>query len=249
MVPGSGSGTVCAVNPDQHPLILGHRGASAYAADNTLAAFALAVSHDADGIELDVRRTRDGRLILHHDAGVEGVGSFVELTFDEVRASLPDVATPDEMLSVAGDLLLNVEIKNHPTDPDFDPQHTVADAVVGWVQRHQLQERTIVSSFNWDTVDRVRALDPSIPTGQLLFGSDRLEDHIDPVAARGHQWINPPDGMLGATPAAPIQAAHDHELRVMVWTVDDPARMLELAAAGIDAIITNNPELANEVLG
>lgn len=232
----------------QHPLILGHRGASAHAPDNTLRAYALAVAQNADGIELDVRRTADGELVLHHDAAVEGVGRLIDLTLEEVRAALPDVPTLDEMLAVTRDLLLNIEIKNHPGDPDFDPEHTLAYDVVRWVETQQLAERVVVSSFNWDTTARCRDTNAAVPTGQLLWGAGTVADYAPEVADRGHQWILPPDAMLGDTAGEQIQLAHDHGLQVVVWTVDDPHRMTQLAASGIDGIITNDPALAHDTL-
>ena len=220
-------GRVRVVSSDLHPLILGHRGASVSAPDNSLQAYSLAVAANADGIELDVRRTADHAMILHHDAAADPPGRFVDLTFDEIRASAPEVPTLDEMLAVTGDLLLDVEIKNSERDPDFDPNHRLADQVVAWIQTHELHARSIVSSFNWDTVARVRLLDPLIPTGQLIAGA------LD----REHRY-----------PAEQIAIAHAQGLRVMVWTVDDPERMVELAAANIDGIITNDPALAHDTL-
>lgn len=211
-------------------------------------AYALAVAQNADGIELDVRRTADGELVLHHDAEVAGVGRLVELTLEELKASLPDLPTLDEMLAVTGDLLLNIEIKNHPGDPDFDPEHTLAHDVVRWVEHQQLAERVVVSSFNWDTTARCRETSATVPTGQLLWGAGTMADYAPDVADRGHQWILPPDAMLGDASGEQIQVAHDHGLQVVVWTVDDPNRMRQLAAAGIDGIITNDPALALDAL-
>ncbi len=231
-----------------HPLILGHRGASAHAPDNSLRAYALAVAQDADGIELDVRRTADGAMVLHHDAETDAVGRFVDHSFATIRQRAPEVPTLDEMLTVTGDLLLDIEIKNHPVDPDFDADHRLAESVVEWIRANELQRRVIVSSFNWDTVGRARELDATIPTGQLLAHVGSLHDHAQAVAGRGHQWILPPNDMLAAAPAEQIAAAHECGLRVMVWTVDDPHRIRELAAAGIDGVITNDPALANDAL-
>ena len=241
-------GRVRVVSSDLHPLILGHRGASVSAPDNSLQAYSLAVAANADGIELDVRRTADHAMILHHDAAADPPGRFVDLTFDEIRASAPEVPTLDEMLAVTGDLLLDVEIKNSERDPDFDPNHRLADQVVAWIHTHELHARSIVSSFNWDTVARVRLLDPLIPTGQLIAGLGTMEGQVAAVAARGHEWILPANPMLGTNPAEQIAIAHAQGLRVMVWTVDDPERMVELAAANIDGIITNDPALAHDTL-
>jgi glycerophosphoryl diester phosphodiesterase len=230
-----------------HPLVLGHRGAAAHAAENTLGAYSLAVAQNADGIELDIRLTADSVMVLHHDPDVPEIGTIVRRTFAELRAAAPHVPTPDEMLAVTGDLLIDVEIKNDPRQPDHDPHHAAADLVVEWIQQHGLHWRTFVSSFNPETMDRVRHLDPTITTGQLLAGGD-VPELAAGIAERGHTWVLPWDHMLGIEPAVQMGAAHAAGLKVMVWTVDDPARMRQLAAAGIDGIITNDPALAVDAL-
>jgi glycerophosphoryl diester phosphodiesterase len=230
-----------------HPLIFGHRGASASATENTLAAYSLAVAQDADGIELDIRLTADGAMVLHHDPDVPGFGTIIRRTFAELRAEAPHVPTPDEMLAVAGDLLIDVEIKNDPGQPDHDPDHAAAELVVEWIRRNGLHWRTFVSSFNPETMNRVRALDPTITTGLLLARGD-LPERVDDIAQLGHTWVLPGDDMLGSEPARRMDAAHAAGLKVMVWTVDDPGRMQQLAASGIDGIITNDPALALQVL-
>ncbi len=231
-----------------NPLILAHRGASASAHENTLPAFSMAVAQDADGIETDIRLTADGAMVLHHDAAAAGLGTIVEHTLDELRRTSPHIPTPDEMLAVCGDLLLDIEIKNDPSEPDHDPTHHAAELVTAWVQTHDLYSRVIVSSFNWDTTLRVRELDGAMPTGQLLGRFGSLADYVPEIADRDHLWVLPSDELLGETPEAGIAAAHEAGLRVMVWTVDDPLRIAALAAAGIDGIITNDPALANRTL-
>ena len=226
------------------PLILGHRGASAGAQENTLAAYALAVAQDADGIELDIRLTADGTMVLHHDPTIAGVGDIIDLSFDALREAAPHVPTPEEMISVTGDLLIDVEVKNDPREADYDPDHAAARRVVAWIQRKDLRSRTFVSSFNWDTMDLVRQVDPTITTGQLLGRVGSMVDFVDAVADRGHSWMLPADELLGSDPGVGIATAQRAGLKVMVWTVDDPRRMVELAAAGIDGIITNDPALA-----
>ena len=231
-----------------HPLVIAHRGASASAPENTLAAFALAVAHDADGIELDVRRTADDVLVIHHDPSIDGFGPIVARPFAELRAETPSVPTLDEMLEVAGDLLLNLEIKNIAGQPDYDPGCAVADRVVRWVRSNGLQHRVIVTSFDPATTARVRRLDDELVTGQLTGFLDDLRAGAAAVAAAGHTWIVPPYGLLGGSPADAIALAHGHGLRIMVWTLDDPATMRIFAEARIDGVITNDPALANEAL-
>src|SRR4051812_22847046 len=95
-------------------LVLGHRGASRDAVENTLGAFAEARNQAADGVELDVHRTVDGQLVVHHDAAVDGFGILAEHDFAEIRAALPQVPTLDEVFDVCAGMLVNVEVKNSP---------------------------------------------------------------------------------------------------------------------------------------
>ena len=233
-----------------HPLIVAHRGASASAPENTLAAFTLAVAQDADGIEVDVRRTADDVLVLHHDPMLPDGSPIVERTFGEVRQITSGIATLDDLLGVAGDLLINIEIKNAAGEPDFDPERRVADAVVAWVLHHQLAWRAVVTSFDSDMVDRVRSVDSTsaIVTGQLTSSTDDLERTIAEVAVRRHAWVAPSHRSLDPDPGHIVSVAHDLGLKVMVWTVDDPVRIRQLAVAGVDAVITNDPASANDAL-
>ena len=230
------------------PLVLGHRGASAQATDNSIEAFELAVAQGADGVELDVRFTADGVVMLHHDPDIGEMGPLVHHDFATVRATHPEVATLDEALEVLGDLIINVEIKNSPVDPDFDPDQKMAEAVAFWVSRHDIHERVIVTSFNPEAVAQVRRIDPDIVTGELFgkgFDSDR---DIPGVVAAGHAWLalNVADAIADA--AGCVATAHEAGLRLMVWTVDDPEVIRTLSGAGTDALITNDPAAALRVL-
>jgi glycerophosphoryl diester phosphodiesterase len=150
------------------PWIIAHRGASLRHRENTLEAFAAARALGADAVELDVRRSSDGVVVVHHDAAVPGFGTIADHGFDELRTSVPWVPTLAEALDACTPLWANVEIKNSPFEPDWDPDDLVASEIVGIVPPD-----TLVSSFNPATVDRVRAAG-SLRTGYLVFeGMDR----------------------------------------------------------------------------
>lgn len=220
------------------PLVYGHRGASADAPENTLEAFALARSQGADGVELDVRRCRDGDMALHHDAELGDGRRIVELS----RADLPETScTLAEALDECAPMVVNVEIKNVPIDPDHDPECLLADRVVALLQERGGRDRVLVSSFGLATVDRVRALDPTVPTGLLTFVDPIGPEAIELAAGHGHQAIHP---HVATVDEAYVALAHDHGLVVNVWTVDDPDRMRELASWGVDGIVTNVPAVA-----
>jgi glycerophosphoryl diester phosphodiesterase len=231
------------------PLVLAHRGARRVAPENTVEAFVLALAQGADGVELDVHRTADGGLVVHHDADARGVGVLAETPLAEIREARPDVPTLDEALDACAGGLVNVEIKNLPGDADFDPYDTAAALVVGCLDRRGHRDQVLVSSFNLATIDRLRELDASVPTGFLTMrGLDPL-DALSVCTAHGHGALHPFVGMLGGVVAAATTArAHDVNVRVNVWTVNDDDEIRRLAAAGVDGIVTDVPDVARRAL-
>jgi glycerophosphoryl diester phosphodiesterase len=235
------------MNSDR-PLVLGHRGASAHAGDNTIEAFELALAHGADGVELDVRFTADGEVVLLHDPDVGEMGPLIHHEFATVRHAHPEIPTLDEALAALGDLIVNVEIKNSPFEIDFDPEQEMAEAIARWVSRHDIHERVVVTSFNPDTVATVQAADPLIVTGLLTSPGFDWRNGLPAIADAGHTWFAPHFSDVLLDPEEAVAAAHDLDLRIVTWTVDDPDDIAALAAAGIDAIICNDPGHAKRVL-
>lgn len=228
---------------NEAPIVYGHRGASADAPENTLEAFALARAQGAGGVELDVRRCIDGDMAVHHDAQLPDGRRIVELT----RVDLPATScTLADALDECEGIVVNIEIKNVPVDPDHDPECRLADAVVALLRERDGRDRVLVSSFGLPTVDRVRALDPTVPTALLTFVDPSGPRAIETAARHGHQAIHP---HVATVDAAYVVLAHDHGLAVNVWTVDDPERIRELADWGVDGICTNVPAVAIAALG
>jgi glycerophosphoryl diester phosphodiesterase len=235
------------VQPLVRPLVLAHRGARTVAPENTLEAFSTALDQGAAGVELDVHRTADDGLVVHHDAEALGLGILAERPLVEIREARPDIPTLAEVLDVCGGALVNVEIKNLPTDTDYDAADRAAELVVELLDSRDRRDDVLVSSFNVATVDRVRALEPSIPTGFLSM-LDPFEG-IALCAARGHGALHPFFALLGHDTAVPIVTrAKEVDVSINVWTVNDEAEMVRLAAAGVTAIITDVPDVAHRVL-
>jgi glycerophosphoryl diester phosphodiesterase len=227
------------------PLVLGHRGAPLVARENTLEAFRRAVELGADGVELDVRRTVDGVLVVHHDPAVEGVGPIIAATAAELARAAPWVPTLADALAACDGALVNAEIKNFPGEPDWDPAQQVASALPA-----QLGDAdVVVSCFLGAAVERVREVAPGVPTGLLVLPGDP-RPAIDAAAEHGHDALHPCDrGLDAAVVAAVVTRCHEVGMRCHVWTVDDPERMRLWADAGVDALITNVPDLARATLG
>jgi glycerophosphoryl diester phosphodiesterase len=230
-------------NGGRRPAVLAHRGASSARPENTLEAFRYAGELGADGVELDVRATRDGVLVVHHDARLPDGRVLIDLDRAHVPESVP---TLDAALDVCTDLLVNVEIKNDPGDPDHDPTGgrgaVIADHLVG---RQAQGDRILVSSFDHGLLGLVRRRHPDLDTAALVAHSRHPARLVERVAEAGHAAINPIDHLVDAEL---VELAHGLGLAVHVWTVDDPIRMAELAGLGVDGIITNAPDLARAVV-
>ena len=228
--------------------VIGHKGAPAVAAENTVASFRAARALGADGVELDVRRAAGGHLAISHDAVLPAPDgrALLDLPAEALPECMPDLATALE--ACAGLELVNVEIKNWTYDSDFDESLGIADRVVSVIGSRPAaeRERIIVSCFHLPTVDRVRALDPSLATGCLMLGFSTVEAAVAEVAGHGHTAIHPHHSVVDAEV---VKRAHDAGLAVNTWTCDDPDRIRWLAEAGVDGIVTNVPDLARETLG
>ena len=231
------------------PLILGHRGASHAAPENTIAAFALATTMGADGIELDVHRTSDGVLVVHHDAELNGIGTVMEHRFDALRVARPDVPTLAESLDAcAGLKLINIEMKCCAWDADADPDRIVARGVAAMISERDVFDRVSVSSFDLAMLDDFHALDTRIATGWLIHGHDPVPA-VMIAAEHGHGWLHPDWGNLQLKLSETIEAARAAGIKLNTWTLDDPIVIREFAAAGVDGVITNTPDIALAALG
>ncbi len=240
------------------PLVLGHRGASADAPENTLAAFRLAMEQGADGIELDVHLTADGRLCVIHDhslarttngAGLVGEKSASELAslsaggwFSPVYANekVPELLEVLEQLP--NDTVVNVEIKNGPV---FYPGigKAAAELLRPWNQKLKL----LVSSFDHEVLHEVHQHAPELPLG-LLYEA-KLYDPLAyvkslPYPVRSlHLWHQ-------LVTEETVNIAHEAGMMVLVYTVDRQEDVERMIACGVDGIITNKPGklLANKRL-
>jgi glycerophosphoryl diester phosphodiesterase len=237
------------------PLVLGHRGASAEAPENTLAAFRLAMDQGADGVEVDVWRCSTGEVVVIHDADagrVAGaplrirdaplsalraldVGAWKGAQFRGER--IPVLA---EVLEALPGAVVNVELKSKGRDV------ALAAAVARVVAAARAEDRVIVSSFDYRLVAAFRAAAPRVPAG-LLFEADRPWRLRTALAVR---LLSPaavhPDRRL-ATPER-VRAWTQRGLGVNVWTVDDASEAAALAGLGASAIITNVPARIREAV-
>ncbi len=215
-------------------VVFAHRGCTEDGAvENSLDAFTEALRLGADGVELDVRLTKDGGLAVHHDAEIAGVGVIPEL---EVADLPPHVALLADVLAVCEGMTVNVEIKNAPEDPGWDPAEAVAALTAAAIDEAGWTERVIVSSFQPATLRAVQAADGRLALGALWgFGSD-LGRGIDEAAGAGWRAVHP--FVLSVTPDL-VARAHGAGLAVNVWTVNNGGDLERMVEVGADAVITD----------
>jgi len=239
------------------PVIFAHRGASAHAPENTLAAFKLALERGADGVELDAKLTTDGQVVVIHDqtvrrtTGAEGVVRQMSLAqlkaldagsfFGQQFAGEP-IPTLGEVFAAVGQrTLINVEITNYTSVWDALP-----DRIADLVEEYGLQERVIFSSFHPSNLLRIRRRLPHTPAALLTQegGAGRLlRGWLGRLFAR--EYIHP---YYTDVTSEWLAAERRRGRRGNPWTVNDPEAIRQLSRLGIDGIITDDPLLARQIV-
>jgi glycerophosphoryl diester phosphodiesterase len=230
----------------ERPLIIGHRGASAEMPENTLAAFGLAAEQGADGIELDVQLSADGRLVIIHDFDLSrttnGRGKVSEMTAAELQTldagAGQTIPTLDDLFEMLGSqLLYNIELKYFGWR-DVGVEAAVADRITAY----HLENRVLVSSFNPLAVRRARRHLPRTIPVALIRGQGLLKySYLLAAGEADHPHYSLVD-------AAYLRWAQRRGYRVNVWTVDDPVEARRLADLGVNGLITNKPDVIKQAL-
>ena len=230
--------------------VIGHRGAAAFAPENTLESIRAALDAGADGVEVDVRMSADGSLVLMHDPDVSrttnGQGRVTELSVSALGALVPPVPSLDDVFAtVPRDALLVLELKGHPWEAGYDPSEPVAHALAAALVADG-ERRVVVSSFNPLGLGVIRQGAPGVHTAVLTSEAFDLGSNLAAAVDGGHDECHVPGTLADAAFAT---RAHDAAKRVVAWTVNDPERLRALADAGVDGVITDDPRAARAALG
>ncbi len=213
--------------------VYAHRGCTEGFTENTLDAFVEARRLGADGVELDVRLTADGALAVHHDAEIPGLGVIADLGVADLPAHVPLLA---DVLAVCDGMVVNVEIKNAPQDPGWDPTEAVAALTATAIQEAGWTNRVIVSSFQAATLMAVQAAEGRLALGALWgFAADPGPALAEAVAA-GFRAVHP---VVTAVTPELVAEAHAAGLAVNVWTVNAPDDLRTMVDLGVDTVITD----------
>jgi glycerophosphoryl diester phosphodiesterase len=214
------------------PLVIGHRGASGHALENTLEAFGRAVTLGCDAVELDIHATRDGALVVHHDFVLAETGAISDLNAHALRSHRlrNDEPMPllEEALEACHRLTVYVEAKGLPPSADVELLKIIASHPPGRIQIHSFDHRIIA---------RLRRLNSDVPLG-VLSRSYPVEP-VSQVLAAGAttlwqeaHWID----------QALVDQCHAAGVAVIAWTVNEVSEARRLAAMGVDGLCGDWPE-------
>ena len=236
--------------------IWAHRGASAYAPENTLEAFQFAIDMKSDGVELDVYLTVDGELAVIHDGAIDrtsdGTGKVTELPFTEMRkydfgyadkfggkytnVKIPTLAEVFDLVYGSG-ITVNVELKSSGDE--------LIRKVIACERDMKMNGRIVYSAFRHHSLTDILAVDPDAFTAPLY--SDNIVNPWCYAHSFGAKALHPhyADVYFNAD-----YVAKSHELGIHVhpWTIDDEPNLRKLIALGVDAVITNQPDTARSFL-
>lgn len=216
-------------------LKIGHRGARAYEPENTLRSFKRAIELGVDGVELDVRETKDKKLVVIHDADVSrttnGKGLVSELTLKEIKALETEKGERIPTLEEALDFIdkkvkILIELKEVGTEKK----------VLDLLKKKGL-DNVIIVSFLEEALKRIRELNEKIETGLIYVR------HKNPIKAALELKANYLLPLYRFTHTANVQKAHENGLKVIVWTINKPEEVEEYKKKGVDGIASDKPDI------
>lgn len=220
---------------------MGHRGNPQLHPDNTLAGVMSGLA-EVGAVEVDIRLSMDGRLVLSHDGllgdmdiGASRWDEFAD--FDLGRGHLP--CQLDDVLALGG--CLDLEVKNAPWEAGFDPHGRLALLVAS-----RAGPADVVTSFYWPDMDLIRAMAPQVSTGLLVGRDGSAIDALRHAVEAGHRMVAPHHTLVDRELS---RAAVDEGVALMAWTVNTSDRAVELSLLDVAAIISDHPALIERALG
>lgn len=219
----------------------GHRGLPKEFPDNALAGI-VAGAQVSQIVELDVRSSSDGYMVLSHDPDICGVDVYTTTWEELAQIDMGDGHRPallHEVLEALPQFPLDIEIKNWPGDSGFDPTNRFAVKVAALARSID-----VVTCFYWPTMHAIKEAHPHLKTGLLVDVGGSVADAMQVCREYGHELVAPHWSLLmGGTYAPEIDG-----VEVATWTVDDPEVAISLAKSGVGTIITNDPKTIGAAL-
>lgn len=241
--------------------IYAHRGNSGFFPENTMYAFKKSLDLDICGIELDVQKTKDGILVVHHDETLgrvfDGKGYIKKLTFDQlVDSNLNNdelisrddckIPTLEEVLELIKptNLTINIEIKNNKVR-----YKGIEEDIINLVKKHNIEERVLISSFNYRSLKRIFRLDPTIKTAYLVGAFTFKHKSLKKVLKRCKEcncaYIHTSYDVVNKEL---VTEAHKKGISVQVYTVNSITIMKKLIKLKVDGVFTNYPKIINTIV-
>ncbi|HKM59718.1 MAG TPA: glycerophosphodiester phosphodiesterase family protein [Candidatus Bathyarchaeia archaeon] len=217
-------------------LRIGHRGARAYAPENTLTSFKKALEIGVDAIELDVRKTKDNQLVVIHDDNVKrttnGDGLVCELTLKEIKGFSAEGGEKIPTLEEALDFLdkevkVFVELK----------EEGIEKQVISAIHERDLEKSVVITSFSEGALKKVRELNDKVETG-LIYAK-----HKNPLKAALDLKANYLVALYRFVHTANVEKAHENGLKVVVWTINNPEEVEAYTQKGVDGIASDKPDI------
>ena len=246
-----------------------HRGGAHLAPENTIAAFVNALSLPVDAIELDVHLSRDGHVVVFHDNHVHkrtnGSGNLLDLDMSYLRCldaaarhpgGWPEpqqIPTLSEVLDLAkGRAQVYIEIKTSKRGRTYQSYPNIVEKIIELVQQAGMLNEVLIISFDWPILPTIKSLEPTIETGMLVSKqvwnprtSDGMQFLFEKAGEYRCEWINM-DYKLFTTEMP--QTVHSNGLKLGLWTVNTEEDMLRFAAAGVDSLTSDRPDLFSTLL-
>ena len=232
------------------PYIVAHRGDSVNCPENTMPAFLKAIEEGADFIELDVHETKDGVIVVTHDDGLKRITGSSEkvhnLTYEELEKldagswfseefSYVRISTLDEVLkALKGKALIQIELK--PTKYDVDLEQKVVDII----NSNDMESDCMITSLDYDALKEVKEIDPDIDVVCVMTVVSGNLDDLDFADGFSIESNNITREI--------VSKIHADEKEVYSWTVNNKNKVQEMINAGVDGILTDNPEMLFEAL-
>ncbi|MBO8171334.1 MAG: glycerophosphodiester phosphodiesterase [Bacillaceae bacterium] len=229
--------------------IFAHRGLARKYPENTILAFKKALAAGANGLELDVQLSRDGQAVVIHDLTLDrttsGSGAVRHLTLRQLKrfsagswfhprfrhCRIPSLEDVLQQLA-PHPVYFNIELKNL-----IVPMHGIEKEVIRLLRQYQVKNRAILSSYNLDSLEKIKIIDPTIQTALLYFG--KLETPWKTAADLHASYVHPPANVVNHHF---VTTCHRYGLRVHPYPVNDTRTFATLYKNGIDGVITESPE-------
>jgi len=217
-------------------LKIGHRGARAYEPENTLRSFKRAIELGVDAVELDVRKTKDNKIVVIHNSDVDkttdGSGSVSDFTLEEIKQFVTEkgeqIPTLEEVLEFVGKRVkILVELK----------ETGIEEKVLGLIREKGLMENVIIISFHEDALRKIRELNDEVATGLIYV---RHKNPIQAALTLKAEYLLP---LYRFTHSANIRKAHENGLKVIVWTINKEEEAAEYRKKGVDGITSDSPDI------